>query len=80
MSDTRCDISLTVNGEAVSETIEARTSLVEQHGPEFGRIEQLGVIGLAAAARPAVQEHCRHSGRSAVLFDVERVATADGER
>jgi carbon-monoxide dehydrogenase small subunit len=29
MSDQRCDISLTVNGETVHETVEARTSLVD---------------------------------------------------
>ena len=38
MSDMRCDIALTVNGETVAETVDARKTLVDFLRDEEGRV------------------------------------------
>ena len=54
-------------------------ALIEQdHAPESG-VEKAAVVRQAAAARPAVQEHDRHTLRIAACLPVELVQTANGE-
>ena len=54
-------------------------ALVEQEYPVASRVEKAAVIGDAAAARPAVQEHGRLAVRIAAQLPGEPVAVADIE-
>ena len=81
MSAPRCDISLTVNGEAVSESVEARTSLVD-----FLR-EQLSLTGSHVGCEHGVCGACtvrvdgvvvRGCLMLAVQCDSARVETIEG--
>src|SRR5438876_8644223 len=58
----------------------AGTALIEQNSVKAFRIEQPAVIGLAAAARPAMQIDGGDAVYPADGFDVNLVAVADGEQ
>ena len=58
----------------------ARAALIEQHGMKALRIEQPPVIGLTAAAGPAVQIDRGDAIRPADAFDVDLVAVADRQQ
>ena len=57
----------------------AGAALIEQHGVKALGIEQPPVIGLAAAAGPAMQIDRRDAADAADAFDIDLVAVADRE-
>ncbi len=57
----------------------AGAALIEQHGVETFGIEQPAMIGLAAAAGPAMQIDRGDAVVAADAFDIDLVAVADGE-
>ncbi len=54
-------------------------ALIEQHGMETLGIEQPAMVGLAAAAGPAMQIDGRDSADAADALDIDIVTIADDE-
>ena len=58
----------------------AGAALIEQHGMKAFGIEQPAVIGLAAAAGPAMQIDGGNAAGAADAFDIDLVAVADRQQ